>query len=126
MRTSAPVQERAKELRKNMTTAERILWERLCDRRLAGIKFRRQHPIGACIVDFYCAAARVVIEIDGGFHNLQVEADAIRSQELEAQGYRVVRFTNDQVEADLEGVLYEIQAACQSKTPRPQAGEGQG
>jgi very-short-patch-repair endonuclease len=65
-----------------------------------------------------------VIEIDGGIHNLQVEADAIRSRELEAQGCRVLRFTNEQIETDLETVLSVIQSACQSETPRPKAGEG--
>jgi very-short-patch-repair endonuclease len=126
IRASAPLQQRAKELRQRMTPAERILWERLRDRRLAGIKFRRQHPIGACIADFYCAAARLVIEIDGGIHHEQTEADIFRSQELEAQGYRVIRFTNQRVGSDLESVLADIQAACQSKTPLPNLGEGQG
>jgi very-short-patch-repair endonuclease len=73
IRASAPLQQRAKELRQHMTPAERILWERLRDRRLAGIKFRRQHSIDACIVDFYCAAARLVIEIDGGIHRQKAE-----------------------------------------------------
>jgi very-short-patch-repair endonuclease len=126
IRTSARVQQRAKELRKNMTSAERILWERLRNRQLAGFKFRRQHPIGTCIVDFYCAGARLVIEIDGGIHLGQAEADANRSQELEAQGYRVLRFTNEQVATDLEGVLSAIQDACQSKAPLPSLGEGLG
>jgi very-short-patch-repair endonuclease len=126
MRTSAPVQQRAKELRKNMTPAECILWERLRDRMLAGNKFRRQHPIGAYIIDFYCAEARLVIEIDGGIHLGQVDADANRSRELEAQGYRVIRFTNEQIETNLELVLSSIQTACQLRTPRPHAGEGQG
>ena len=62
------VQQNAKELRQSLTPAERILWERLRDRRLSSLKFRRQHPIGAFIVDFYCPAARLVIEIDGGIH----------------------------------------------------------
>ncbi len=65
-----------------------------------------------------------MIEIDGGIHRQQVEADANRSQELEAQGYQVMRFTNQQVESDLESVLITIQAACQSKTPLPNLGEG--
>jgi very-short-patch-repair endonuclease len=126
IRASAPVQPRAKELRQSMTSAERILWERLRDRRLAGIKFRRQHPIGSFIVDFYCAEARLVIEVDGGIHHEQTEADIFRSQELEAQGYRVIRFTNQRVGSDLESVLADIQAACQSKAPLPNLGEGQG
>ncbi len=126
IRASAPVQQRAKELRQCMTPAERILWERLRDRRLACIKFRRQHPIDAYIVDFYCAEARLVIEIDGGIHHEQTEADALRSQELEAQGYRILRFTNHQVEDDLESVLAAIQAACPPNTPLLLAGVGQG
>jgi very-short-patch-repair endonuclease len=124
IRASTPVQQRAKELRQSMTLAERILWEHLLGCQLAGLKFRRQHPIGTCIVDFYCAAARLVIEVDGGVHLGQVEADANRSQELERQGYRIIRFTNEQIETDLESVLSAIQAACQSKTPLPHAGEG--
>jgi very-short-patch-repair endonuclease len=126
IRAYAPVQQRAKELRKNMTPAEGVLWERLRRRRLAGIKFRRQHPIGACIVDFYCAEARLAIEVDGGIHRQQVNADASRSQKLEEHGYRVLRFTNQQIKANLENILSIIQAACQLKTPLPHAGEGQG
>jgi very-short-patch-repair endonuclease len=126
IRASASVQQRAKELRQRMTPAEHILWERLRDRRLAGLKFRRQHPTEACIADFYCAEAHLVIEIDGGIHHEHTEADIFRSQELEAQGYRVIRFTNQRVGSDLESVLADIQAACQSKTPLLLVGEGQG
>jgi very-short-patch-repair endonuclease len=126
IRASAPVQQRAKQLRQSMTPAEQILWERLRNRRLAGFKFRRQHPINACIVDFYCATARLVIEIDGGIHLQQVKADDNRSQALEEQGYQILRFTNGQIETDLEIVLSTIQNACQPKTPLPHAGEGQG
>jgi very-short-patch-repair endonuclease len=126
MRASVPVQQRANQLRQSLTPAERILWDRLRDRRLSGLKFRRQHPIGAFIVDFYCPAARLAIEIDGGIHLEQANADASRTQELEAQGYRVIRSTNEQVADDLEGVLTAIQAACQPKTPLLLAGEGQG
>jgi very-short-patch-repair endonuclease len=126
IRASASVQPRAKELRQCMTPAERILWERLRDRRMAGLKFRRQNPIEACIADFYCAEARLVIEINGGIHHERTEADIFRSQELEAQGYRVIRFTNQRVGSDLESVLADIQAACQLKTPLPNLGEGQG
>ena len=126
IRTSALVQKRATELRQNMTPAERILWERLRNHKLSGLKFRRQHPIGACIVDFYCAEARLVIEVDGEVHLGQVDADASRSRELEAQGFQVIRFTNEQIEANLESVLSTIQTACQSKAPLPNLGEGLG
>ena len=70
--------------------------------------------------------SRLVIEVDGGIHLGQLEADANRSRELEAKCYQVLRFTNDQVEAELETVLSVIQAACQPETPRPWAGEEQG
>jgi very-short-patch-repair endonuclease len=122
MRASVPVQQRANQLRQSLTPAERILWDRLRDRRLSGLKFRRQHPIGAFIVDFYCPAARLAIEIDGGIHLEQVEADALRTQELEAQGYQILRFTNNQVASDLESLLAAIQSACHSRTPLPPAG----
>jgi very-short-patch-repair endonuclease len=124
LRAPTSVQQRAKELRHGMTPAEQILWERLRDHRLSGLKFRRQHPIRAFIVDFYCAVARLVIEIDGSVHRQQVEADTLRTQELEAQDYQILRFTNQQVESDLESVLADIQATCQSKTPLPNLGEG--
>ncbi|MEJ2600978.1 MAG: endonuclease domain-containing protein, partial [Anaerolineales bacterium] len=96
------------------------------NRQLASFKFRRQHPLGTCIVDFYCAEVRLVIEVDGDVHLGQAEADADRSQELETQGYRVLRFNNEEVATDLEGVLSAIQAACQSKAPLPDLGEGLG
>jgi very-short-patch-repair endonuclease len=124
MRASNPVQKRAKELRQCMTPAEQILWERLRDGRLSGFKFRRQHPIRSYIVDFYCAEARLIIEIDGGIHLEQLESDALRTQELEAQGYQVIRFTNEQVAGNPESVLSAIHAACQPKTPLPQAFRG--
>jgi very-short-patch-repair endonuclease len=126
IRTSNSVQQRAGELRQSMTPAERILWERRRDRELSGLKFRRQHPIGIYFVDYYCAEARLVIEVDGGIHLRQVEADASRSRELEDQGYQVLRFTNALVETDLENILSVIQAVCQPKTPLPNLGEGQG
>ena len=71
-------------------------------------------------------ASRLVIEVDGGIHLGQLEADANRSRELEAKCYQVVRFPNDQVEGELETVLSVIQATCQPETPRPRAGEEQG
>jgi very-short-patch-repair endonuclease len=94
--------------------------------RPARIKFRRQQPIGACIVEFYCAAARLMIEVDGSIHLGQAETDANRSRELEARGCQVMRFTNEQIETNIENVLTTIEAVCQSKTPLPNLGEGLG
>ncbi len=112
IRTSAAVQQRAKELRQQMTPAEKALWQRLRAKRLNGLKFRRQHPLGPFIADFYCAAHRLAVEIDGGIHDLQAERDQARTEQFEAYGYRVIRFSNAQVEQDIETVLAEIAAAC--------------
>lgn len=102
-----------------MTPAERLLWSRLRDRRLAGFKFRRQVPVGPYIVDFLCAEARVIVEIDGGQHNLPDARaqDQERTRFLEAKGYKVLRFWNNEVLGNLEGVLTVILEACRSPSP---------
>ena len=110
--TSPLIQQRARALRQRATEAERILWEHLRNRRLHGLKFRRQHPIGPYIVDFYCAAHRLVVEIDGPIHEGQREQDALRSEYLTMYGYRVLRFTNEEVLRDTESVLKRIWQAC--------------
>jgi len=94
-----------------MTPHETVLWERLRGRRLDGLKFRRQHPLGPFIADFYCAAQRLVVELDGGVHRTQLDRDEERTRQLEAYGYRVLRFQNSQVEEDIEAVLAAIVAA---------------
>jgi very-short-patch-repair endonuclease len=87
----------ARGLRRNMTDAERRLWRVLREQRGEGTPFRRQHPIGPYIVDFVCLRARLVVEVDGGQHDAQAEADAERTRWLTGRGYRVVRFWNDDV-----------------------------
>jgi len=77
-----------------MTEAESLLWERLRGRRLGGYKFRRQHPLGPFIADFYCAESHLVVEIDGDIHDRQVEQDQARTNQFELYGYRVIRFEN--------------------------------
>jgi very-short-patch-repair endonuclease len=111
---SPAILERARELRQPQTPAERRLWECLRDSRLAGYKFRRQHPIDRFIVDFYCAASRLIVEVDGESHVAQEEYDAARTEWLEAHGYRVIRFTNLEVHQQLEGVVTTILQACQA------------
>ena len=97
-RVSPELAERIRLFRKNPTPAEKLLWERLRDRKPGGFKFRRQHPLlGRFVVDFYCPEGRLVIELDGGVHRLRVEEDRIRQAELERAGYRVLRFGNDEV-----------------------------
>ena len=102
---------RSRELRRESTEAERKLWRHLRDSGL-GAKFRRQHPIGSFIVDFYCAAAKLVIEIDGESHADQVEYDSERTTWLEEQGYRVIRYTNRDVKDNLNAVIEDILERC--------------
>ena len=80
IRTAAGIQQRAKELRQEMTRAEQLLLERLRKRQLSGLKFRRQHPLGPFITDFYCAEKRLVVEIDGDIHDLQKTQDEQRTR----------------------------------------------
>jgi very-short-patch-repair endonuclease len=116
---------RAKELRKTPTPAEQTLWVKLRNRGFKGLKFRRQHPIGPFIADFYCAHHRLVIEVDGAVHSGQQEQDTSRTAQLEALGYRVLRVWNEEVESNLDGVLQKIAAACGRAALLPGLGEGQ-
>jgi very-short-patch-repair endonuclease len=102
-------------LRKENTPAEQALWEALRDRGLHDLKFRRQAVIEKrYIVDFYCHASRLIVEVDGGIHHHSDvrAADKERQEFLEMSGYRVIRFSNEQVESDLEIVLAQIATAC--------------
>ena len=98
----------AQRLRLSSTDAERRLWYRLRERRLGGFKFRRQTPIKGYVVDFACLSARLIVELDGGQHADAIAADARRSAVLAQSGLRVLRFWNDEVLKDTEGVLREI------------------
>jgi very-short-patch-repair endonuclease len=103
--------QKARELRNNATPSERKLWEALKDKALDGRKFRRQHPIGPFIADFYCASERLAIEVDGSVHAEQQEYDAYRQEVIEGFGIRVVRVSNEQVENQLDEVLNKIRMA---------------
>ncbi|WP_347264866.1 endonuclease domain-containing protein [Nitrobacter sp.] len=109
----------ARRLRQSQTDAERMLWLRLRDRRLAGWKFKRQVPIDRFVVDFCCADGKLVIELDGGQHSIQVAQDAERTQALSAMGYLVLRFWNNDVLTNIEGVLGEILLTLPKTTPIP-------
>ena len=100
---------RARELRQPQTPAETRLWQALRNRHFE-YKFRRQHPIDRFIVDFYCAQARLCIEIDGDTHSEPSQAayDAARTQYLQERGYQVIRFSNADVQSGLEAVLEQI------------------
>jgi very-short-patch-repair endonuclease len=109
----------ARHLRRNQTHAERTLWFRLRDRRLGGWKFRRQFPIDRFTVDFFCADAHLIIELDGGQHADRSVADAQRTKILEAMGYLVLRYWNNDVMQNIDGVLEDIYAALERHRPEP-------
>jgi very-short-patch-repair endonuclease len=98
----------AREMRGRMTDAEALLWQLLRNRRIAGAKFRRQHPIGRYILDFYCDEKKLGIELDGGQHTEAVDYDARRDAWLSMQEIRVLRFWNNQVLTETEAVMEAI------------------
>ena len=105
----------ARQLRNNLTDAERRLWQKLKRRQIATLKFRRQQPIGAFIVDFVCFERRVIVEVDGGQHAEQVPYDEQRMRWLEAEGYLVLRFWNNDVLANTEAVAQAILDAVEQR-----------
>jgi very-short-patch-repair endonuclease len=96
--------DRARELRKNLTEAEHMLWRHLRLRQLGGCKFRRQQPIGKYIVDFVCFEKRLIVEVDGGQHSGNINYDSERDAWLEEQGFSVLRFWDNQVLKEMEAV----------------------
>ena len=120
----------AARLRREMTDAERALWSKLRNRRLDGFKFRSQWTLGQCVADFCCLEARLVVEVDGGQHS--EKRDARRTAGLEAQGFRVIRFWNNDVLTNIDGVLEVLLAVLTKEeqqedphpSPLPRAGEG--
>jgi very-short-patch-repair endonuclease len=98
----------ARNLRRRSTKAEQIMWRMLRNRQLDGQKFYRQYPIGYYVVDFCCRKLKIVIEIDGGVHIGKEMDDRERESHLEEQGFHVMRFTNDQINNDLNQVAEEI------------------
>jgi very-short-patch-repair endonuclease len=117
--------QRAKELRRRMTPEEEMLWKALRANRLGGLHFRRQQIISGFIVDFYCHAAKVIVEVDGTVHERQAQADRERDQILTAKGFSVLRFTNDEIRENFTEVLAKIMNACHKSSP-PRVGEGLG
>ena len=108
----------AKKMRENPTEAEAVLWTYLSNKQ-QGFRFKRQHPIKYFIADFYCHKAKLVIEIDGGYHQLpeQYEYDKNRDYELEELGLKVLRFTNEQVFFNIENVIKDIEKELIPPTP---------
>jgi len=110
--------ERAKELRREMTPAEKLLWQEIRANKL-GVRFRRQQVIQGFIVDFYCHQAGLVVEVDGGIHDLQKEEDERREKALSALGLRVVRFGNDEVVKSLSAVVGKIRETIEKQKSAP-------
>ena len=106
----AAIFENARSLRKKGTVAEDLLWQELRNRKLQGMKFRRQHPINHYVADFFCSEKRLIIEVDGIVHHTKEakENDEARTKDLASMGIQVLRFTNDEVEKDMNSVLQRI------------------
>lgn len=107
--TTPQIEQAARRLRQNLTPAEIALWSALKGRQLSGLKFRCQHPVGRFILDFYCPALKLVIEVDGASHHQQEQYDHTRTEQLQTYGYQVLRFSNEAVLNDLPTVLISIQ-----------------
>jgi very-short-patch-repair endonuclease len=120
----------AKRLRQEKTPTEAILWERLRDRRCMNLKFRRQHPVGRFVLDFYCEALKVAIEVDGGIHELpaQRKADLERQVELEGLGIRFIRVPARLIEQKPSGLMHLLTEtlSIQNGTPLPSRERGRG
>jgi very-short-patch-repair endonuclease len=122
--------EAARGFRKEPTRGEAILWNALRGKRLDGVKFRRQQPVGPFVVDFYNSGHRLVIEVDGPIHDLQKEADCARQEMLEGLGLKVLHLKAEMVENDLPAALEMIRSAILASppipNPSPLVGEGRG
>jgi len=109
----------AKELRRRSTEAEKALWAKLRNRQLEGGKFRRQQAVGPYIVDFVCFEKMLVIEVDGGQHAVDRESDRRRNSWFASQGFRVMRFWNNEILSNIEGVLQVIRQSVAAPSPNP-------
>ncbi len=107
----------ARRLRRDETAAERKLWSALRNRQLGGHKFRRQVPLGRFVADFACYDEKLVVELDGGQHAERQDGDVERTAWLENKGFRVLRFWNNEVLENLEGVLTTIAQALENQKP---------
>jgi very-short-patch-repair endonuclease len=119
---------RARSLRETATNAETLLWFHLRDRHMADRKFRRQRPIGPYFADFVCLEAKLIVELDGGQHVDAAAYDENHTRFMQAEGYRVLRFWNNEVltqtDAVRERILQALQEGSPHPSPLPQAGEG--
>ncbi|MGQ0750389.1 MAG: endonuclease domain-containing protein [Betaproteobacteria bacterium] len=108
-----------RKLRRNLTDAEQRLWNHLRTRQMGGFRFRRQHPYGDYILDFVCLEAMLVVEVDGGQHGVARDKDEARTNELNAAGFSILRFWNNEVLNDTEAVKEAIWRALNVQNPSP-------
>ena len=113
------LKQHSRQLRKNMTDAERHLWAKIRMKHLKGYQFYRQKPIGDYIVDFFCPKAKLVIEVDGSYHLVgeKIEYDRIRDEYLNSLGLRILRFTNTDILTHIEGVIESIEEGIPLSPP---------
>lgn len=121
----------ARQLRNKQTDTENLLWSRLRAHRLSGLKFRRQQPVGVYVVDFFCPEKKLIVELDGGQHQERAGYDADRDIWLKSEGYTVLRYWNNEVIENLEGVLEDIGRVAGvfaelSPSPQPLSPQGRG
>jgi very-short-patch-repair endonuclease len=121
----------ARKLRQEQTDAENLLWSHLRAYRLSRLKFRRQQPVGVYVVDFFCPDKKLIVELDGGQHQERVGHDEVRDAWLKSEGYTVLRYWNNEMMANLEGVLEDIGRvagvfAVISPSPPPLSPQGRG
>lgn len=125
-RVSYEMHERAKKLRREMTPAEKNLWKHVKANKLNGLHFRRQQIVHGYFADFYCHQYELIVEVDGGIHELQQEYDKEREKYLNVLGLRIIRFTNEEIMGDLKGVLQKIVVECKGPNPQPLPSKGRG
>jgi very-short-patch-repair endonuclease len=113
------IMEAARLLRDNMTSFEKLVWERVKGKQICGLRFRRQHPIDIFIADFYCHEARLVVEIDGEIHGRQKDYDIGRTVEMGKYDITVIRFTNNEVLSGIEEVISRIEEAVNERIKSP-------
>ena len=109
----------ARRLRENATEAEKVLWQRLSRRQMEGFKFRRQQPIGQYVADFVNFKKKLIIELDGGQHKIQKDEDKKRDDWFEERGFKVLRFWNNDVFENIEGILEVVREKLLSPSPNP-------
>jgi len=119
MPVPAKIRKLSRDLRKNPTDAEAKLWRYLRHKQIDGYKFRRQHPLGQYVVDFVCLETMLVIEVDGGQHAESIRRDERRTAFLEKQGFRVLRFWNNEVLGNINGVIATIMRVIEEQLSAP-------